>query len=77
MKMGKNDGRFKIFKRGLEQDLKLVNFTKDRALKTKQYKQLENTIKTQKIKYIILDPLINFQTGTYGCEGCIITDRCC
>jgi hypothetical protein len=65
MKMGKNDGRFKIFKRGLEQDLKLVNFTKDRALKTKQYKQLENTIKTQKIKYIILDPLINFQTGTY------------
>ena len=65
MMMGKNDGKFKIHKRGLEQELKLVKFTKDGAQKTKQYKQLENTIKSKNIKYIILDPLINFQTGTY------------
>ena len=63
--MGKNDGKFKIYKRGLEQDLKLVNFSKEKAYQTKQYKQLENTIKNKNIKYIILDPLINFQTGSY------------
>ena len=66
MKMGKNDGRFKIYKRGLEQDLKLVKFTKDAAIKTKQYLQLEKTIKSKNIKYIILDPLINFQSGNYN-----------
>ena len=64
-RMGKNDGRFKIYKRGLEQDLKLVKFGKDAAIKTKQYLQLENTIKSKDIKYIILDPLINFQSGSY------------
>ena len=63
--MGKNDGKFKIYKRGLEQDLKLVNFSKEKAHKTKQYKQLVNTIKSKNIKYILLDPLINFQTGSY------------
>ena len=63
--MGKNDGKFKIYKRGLENELKLVKFTKDGAEHTTQYKQLLNTIKNKEIKYIILDPLINFQTGTY------------
>ena len=47
--MGKNDGKFKIYKRGLEQDLKLVNFSKEKAYQTKQYKQLENTIKNKNI----------------------------
>lgn len=46
-KMGKNDNKFKIYKRGLENDLKLVKFTKDAAVKTKQYKQLENVIKSK------------------------------
>ena len=63
--IGKNDRKFKIFIRGLEQDLKLVKFTKNGATATKQYKQLQNTIQKKEIKYIILDPLINFQTGTY------------
>ena len=63
--MGKNDKKYKIYKRGLEQDLKLVNFSKEKAHKTKQYKQLVNTIKSKNIKYILLDPLINFQTGSY------------
>ena len=63
--MGKNDGKFKIYKRGLESDLKLVKFTKDGAQKTKQYKELLKTVKRKEIKYIILDPLINFQTGSY------------
>ena len=63
--MGKNDAKFKIYKRGLENELKLVKFTKDGAEQTVQYKQLLNTIKNKEIKYIILDPLINFQTGSY------------
>mgnify|MGYP003133217625 FL=1 len=63
--MGKNDGRFKLYKRGLEHDLKLVQFTKESARATKQYQQLRNTIKSRNIKYIVLDPLINFQTGSY------------
>jgi len=63
--MGKNDGRFKLYKRGLEHDLKLVQFTKESARATKQYQQLRNTIKSRDIKYIVLDPLINFQTGSY------------
>jgi len=63
--MGKNDAKFKIYKRGLENELKLVKFTKDGAEQTAQYKQLLNTIKNKEIKYIILDPLINFQTGSY------------
>jgi len=64
-KMGKNDNKFKIYKRGLENDLKLVKFTKDAAVKTKQYKQLENVIKSKNIKFVLLDPLINFQSGNY------------
>ena len=63
--MGKNDNKFKIYKRGLENELKLVKFTKEGAQKTKQYKQLLKTIRRKDIKYIILDPLINFQTGSY------------
>lgn len=63
--MGKNDAKFKIYKRGLENELKLVKFTKYGAEQTTQYKQLLNTIKNKEIKYIILDPLINFQTGSY------------
>ena len=63
--MGKNDAKFKIYKRGLENELKLVKFTKDGAEQTAQYKHLLNTIKSKEIKYIILDPLINFQTGSY------------
>ena len=56
---------FKIFKRGLEQDLKLIKFKKDSAVKTTQYHQLEKLIKDKNIKHIILDPLINFQSGSY------------
>tara|TARA_B100000029_G_scaffold114628_1_gene107147 strand:- start:4459 stop:6642 length:2184 start_codon:yes stop_codon:yes gene_type:complete len=62
---GKNDGKFKIFRRGLEEDLKLVEFGLVEAKKTKIYKRLKLAIKNQKIKYIILDPLINFQSGNY------------
>ena len=64
--MGKNDGKFKLYKRGLEHDLKLVKFTKEAAAATEQYQQLKNTIKKHNIKYIVLDPLINFQTGSYN-----------
>ena len=56
---------FKIYKRGLENDLKLVKFKAAHAEKTKQYKQLQRLIKTKNIKHIVLDPLINFQTGNY------------
>lgn len=56
---------FKIFKRGLEQDLKLIKFKKDSTVKTAQYHQLEKLIKDKNIKHIILDPLINFQSGSY------------
>ena len=55
----------KIYKRGLEQDLKLIKFRASDAQKTKQYKQLEKLIKEKNIKHIILDPLINFQQGSY------------
>ena len=55
----------KIFMRGLEDQIKLVNFTMDKALKTKEYKRLELSIKKYQIKYILLDPLISFQTGAY------------
>ena len=56
---------FKIYKRGLEQDLKLVKFKASHAEKTKQYNQLKRLIKSKNIKHIILDPLINFQQGSY------------
>jgi hypothetical protein len=55
----------KIYKRGLEQDLKLIKFKKDSAVTTAQYHQLEKLIKDKNIKHIILDPLINFQSGSY------------
>ena len=65
-KMGKNDGKFKLYRRGLEHDLKLVKFGKEEARATEQYKQLELTIKEKNIKYIIVDPLISFQSGSYN-----------
>jgi len=55
----------KSYKRGLEQDRKLIKFRGSDAQKTKQYKQLEKLIKEKNIKHIILDPLINFQQGSY------------
>ena len=65
-RLGKNDGKFKLFRRGLEHELKLVKFSKDEARATKQYRQLELTIKENNIKYIIVDPLISFQSGNYN-----------
>jgi len=56
---------YKIFKRGLEQDLKLVKFKPTHAEKTEAYYQLRKLIKSKNIKHIILDPLINFQQGSY------------
>ena len=56
---------YKIYKRGLEQDLKLVKFKASHAEKTKQFHQLVRLIKRLDIKHIILDPLINFQQGNY------------
>ena len=64
-KLGKNDGRFKLFKRGLEHELKLVKFTREEAKATQQYKELELAIKENNIKYIFLDPLINYQSGSF------------
>jgi len=64
-KLGKNDGKYKLFKRGLEHELKLVKFTKEAAAATQQYKELELAIKENNIKYIFLDPLINYQTGSF------------
>lgn len=63
--LGGEYGKFKIYKRGLEQDLKLVKFNSSHAEKTKQYKQLVKLIRKLDIKHIILDPLINFQQGNY------------
>ena len=63
--LGGELGKYKIFKRGLEQDLKLVKFKKEYAEKTKAYYQLKKLIKRRDIKHIILDPLINFQQGSY------------
>ena len=64
-RLGKNDGKFKLFRRGLEHELKLVKFSKDEARATTQYRQLELAIKKNNIKYIIVDPLISFQSGNY------------
>ena len=64
-KLGKNDGKYKLFKRGLEHELKLVKFTKEAAQATQQYKELELTIEKYNIKYIFLDPLINYQAGSF------------
>ena len=55
----------KIFYRGLEDDLKLVKFTMADAKATLQYHQLNRALIEDDIKYIILDPLINFATGNY------------
>lgn len=61
----KDDKKHKIYIRGLEEQIKLVNFTQTDAKKTTDYKRLVLAIKKYKIKYIILDPLISFQTGAY------------
>jgi len=63
--LGGEYGKFKIYKRGLEQDLKLIRFKATHAEKTKQYEQLKKLIIEKNIKHIILDPLINFQQGNY------------
>ena len=63
--LGGDFGKYKIYKRGLEQDLKLIKFKSSHAEKTKQYEQLKKLIKDKDIKHIILDPLINFQQGAY------------
>jgi len=55
----------KIYLRGLDEQIKLVNFTTERALQTKEYKQLQLAIKKYEIKHILIDPLISFQTGAY------------
>lgn len=55
----------KIFFKGLEDQIKLVNFTLTEAKATKAYKQLELSLKKDEIKFIIIDPLISFQTGAY------------
>mgnify|MGYP001247574269 CR=1 FL=1 len=57
--------KHKIFYRGLESDLKLVRFTLSDAKPTLQYHQLKRALLDDDIKYIILDPLINFATGNY------------
>ncbi len=63
--LGGELGKFKIYTRGLEQDLKLVKFKLAHAEKTPAYFQLKKLIKKRNIKHIILDPLINFQQGNY------------
>ena len=55
----------KIFIRGLEDQIKLVKFTMAEAKATKEYLQLQLAIKKHNIKFILLDPLISFQTGAY------------
>ena len=57
--------KHKIFYRGLEDDLKLVKFSMADAKPTLQYHQLKRALLDDDIKYIILDPLINFATGNY------------
>jgi hypothetical protein len=63
--LGKSDGKFKIFIRGIEDAIKLVKFGATDASPTKDYKRLKKALKIQDVKYIILDPLISFQTGNY------------
>jgi len=63
--LGGELGKFKIYTRGLEQDLKLVKFKTTHTEKTPAYFQLKKLIKRRNIKHIILDPLINFQQGNY------------
>ena len=63
--LGKDDGKFKIYIRGLEDAIKLVNFGITDAAPTKDYKRLKKSLINLNIKYIILDPLISFQTGNY------------
>ena len=63
--LGKDDGKFKIFIRGLEEAIKLVKFGATDAAPTKDYKRLKKALIKLNVKYIILDPLISFQTGNY------------
>ena len=55
----------KILIRGLEDELKLVKFGIVDASATIGYKRLKKALVKHNIKYIILDPLISFQTGNY------------
>ena len=55
----------KILIRGLEDELKLVQFGLVEASATVGYKRLKKALVKHNIKYIILDPLISFQTGNY------------
>tara|TARA_Y100001951_G_scaffold96841_1_gene95973 strand:- start:2579 stop:3718 length:1140 start_codon:yes stop_codon:yes gene_type:complete len=63
--LGKDDGKFKIFIRGIEDAIKLVKFGATDAAPTKDYIRLKKSLINLDIKYIILDPLISFQTGNY------------
>ena len=63
--LGKDDGKFKIYIRGIEDAIKLVKFGLTDAAPTKDYKRLKKSLIKLNIKYIILDPLISFQTGNY------------
>ena len=63
--LGENDGKFKIYIRGLEDAIKLVKFGVIDAVPTNDYKRLKKALKIKDVKYIILDPLISFQTGNY------------
>mgnify|MGYP000035257083 CR=1 FL=1 len=63
--LGKDDGKFKIYIRGLEDAIKLVKFGLTDAMPTKDYKKLKKALIKLNIKHIILDPLISFQTGNY------------
>ena len=56
----------KIYYRGLEDDLKLVQFDKNRGTTpTKGYHALAKQIELLRIKHLYLDPLINFKTGGF------------
>ena len=56
----------KIYYRGLEDDLKLVQFDKRKGTTpTKGYHALAKQIELLRIKHLYLDPLINFKTGGF------------
>ena len=73
---------YKIYKRGLEQDLKLVKFKASHAEKTKQFHQLVRLIKRLDIKHIILDPLSSskflhpINTIFLLISSCIFCNKC-
>ena len=58
--------KHKLFTRGIEEDLKLVKFKSNGdVIKTGAYKSLLKFIKDKDIKLLILDPLINFRSGSF------------